>query len=93
MEVQFFLDGRNQNDIIDFERVSRYVCLTVFCNIRAREDHVLKCVLLCDVQGYSYQEIADTLQIPKGTVMSRLFYARKKLQAQLADLREEAARV
>jgi RNA polymerase sigma-70 factor (ECF subfamily) len=33
--------------------------------------------------GLSYQELAEFLQIPKGTVMSRLFYARKQLQAQL----------
>lgn len=46
-------------------------------------------VLLCDVHGYSYQEIADEMGIPKGTVMSRLFYARKKLQAELADYARE----
>lgn len=34
--------------------------------------------------GLSYQELAEFLQIPKGTVMSRLFYARKQLQAELA---------
>ncbi|MEY3015048.1 MAG: hypothetical protein RIT45_3783 [Pseudomonadota bacterium] len=51
-----------------------------------------QCVLLCDVHGYSYQEIAEELQIPKGTVMSRLFYARKKLQVLLEDYRDEAAR-
>ena len=33
--------------------------------------------------GLSYQELAEFLQIPKGTVMSRLFYARKPLQAEL----------
>ena len=49
-----------------------------------------QCVLLCDVHGYSYQEIADELTIPKGTVMSRLFYARRRLQEQLQDYREEA---
>lgn len=49
-----------------------------------------QCVLLCDVHGYSYAEIAEQLGIPKGTVMSRLFYARKKLQADLAEYREEA---
>lgn len=49
-----------------------------------------QCVLLCDVHGYSYQEIADELDIPKGTVMSRLFYARKKLQRELEPYREEA---
>ena len=47
-----------------------------------------QCVLLCDVHGYSYQEIADEMGIPKGTVMSRLFYARKKLQVELADFRD-----
>ena len=32
------------------------------------------------LDGLSYQELADLLQIPRGTVMSRLFYARKQLQ-------------
>ncbi len=50
-----------------------------------------QCVILCDVEGLSYQEIAETLGIPKGTVMSRLFYARRKLQEELADYREEAS--
>ncbi len=51
-------------------------------------ENMRQAVLLCDVHGYSYQEIADELGIPKGTVMSRLFYARKKLQAELADYRD-----
>ena len=35
------------------------------------------------LDGLSYEELADYLQIPRGTVMSRLFYARKQLQAKL----------
>lgn len=35
------------------------------------------------LDGLSYQELAELLQIPQGTVMSRLFYARKQLQAKL----------
>jgi RNA polymerase sigma-70 factor, ECF subfamily len=35
------------------------------------------------LDGLSYQELAELLQIPKGTVMSRLFYARRQLQAEL----------
>ena len=42
-------------------------------------------VLLREIEGFSYREIAETMGIPEGTVMSRLFYARKKLQALLAD--------
>lgn len=33
--------------------------------------------------GLDYNELAERLQIPKGTVMSRLFHARRKLQAKL----------
>ena len=33
--------------------------------------------------GLSYEELAGHLQIPRGTVMSRLFYARRQLQAKL----------
>jgi RNA polymerase sigma-70 factor (ECF subfamily) len=55
-------------------------------------------LLLREVEGLSYAEIASALEIPKGTVMSRLFYARKQLQqwlvqagvAQLPSGREEA---
>ena len=37
-------------------------------------------ILLREVEGLSYKEIAESMGIPEGTVMSRLFYARKKLQ-------------
>lgn len=42
-------------------------------------------VLLKDVQGLSYKEIADVMSCEIGTVMSRLYYARQKLQTLLKD--------
>ena len=39
--------------------------------------------LLYSYQELSYQEIAETLDVPLGTVMSRLFHARKKIKEQL----------
>ena len=38
---------------------------------------------LMHYQGYKYQEIADQLELPLGTVKSRIFFARKDLKAQI----------
>lgn len=42
-------------------------------------------LLLREVDGLSYAEIASALSIPKGTVMSRLHYARKRVQELLVE--------
>ncbi len=42
-------------------------------------------VLLADVEGFAYKEIAEILQIPIGTVMSRLHRGRKRLQQELYE--------
>src|SRR5215212_6632200 len=42
-------------------------------------------VVLCDVQGLSYKEIAEIMQTPVGTVMSRLFRGRKLLATALRE--------
>lgn len=42
-------------------------------------------VILCDMQGLSYKEIAEIMETPVGTVMSRLFRGRKLLAAALKE--------
>lgn len=48
------------------------------------EEH-REAVVLKDVQGLSYKEIAEVMDCTLGTVMSRLYYARQKLQTLLKD--------
>lgn len=45
-------------------------------------------IILKDFQDLSYAEIAEILEIPAGSVMSRLYYARKKLLKKLEFLNE-----
>jgi RNA polymerase sigma-70 factor (ECF subfamily) len=48
-------------------------------------------IVLRELEGFSYEEIAETLGIKKGTVMSRLFHARRGMQANLAGTPLESA--
>ncbi len=62
--------------------------------IRARIDHALgelsenhRAVLVMrELEGLSYEEMATTMGCSKGTIMSRLFHARKNMQRRLIDL-------
>jgi RNA polymerase sigma-70 factor (ECF subfamily) len=45
-------------------------------------------ILLREVEGLSYDEISEALQCPRGTVMSRLHYARNRLRDLLKDIPE-----
>jgi len=46
-------------------------------------------VYLADVEGFSYQDIADIMDTPTGTVMSRLHRGRKELREALSDYARE----
>jgi RNA polymerase sigma-70 factor (ECF subfamily) len=46
-------------------------------------------IVLRELEGLSYEEMAEVMGVSKGTIMSRLFHARQKLQRALADCYEE----
>lgn len=49
-----------------------------------RLDESIRLPFLMHFQGFKYQEIAETLSLPLGTVKSRIFFARKELKDQIA---------
>jgi RNA polymerase sigma-70 factor, ECF subfamily len=53
--------------------------------IQALPDSARRTLELREIDGLSYAEIAKALGVPKGTVMSRLYYARRRVQAALVE--------
>ena len=64
---------------------SRIVDAEVLRAIDALPDPYRETLLLSDMEGLTYQEIATVTAVPIGTVKSRLFRARKALQVQLYE--------
>ncbi len=42
-------------------------------------------LILREVEGLSYEEMSDILKVPKGTIMSRLYHARRKMHEELGE--------
>jgi RNA polymerase sigma-70 factor, ECF subfamily len=66
------------------EVLSRFAFSEVRQAIAELPDCFRATIYLADVEGYAYNEIADILGVPIGTVMSRLHRARRKLRKVLA---------
>jgi RNA polymerase sigma-70 factor (ECF subfamily) len=63
--------------------VDRMLDAELAAGLRNLSDAHRVVVLLVDIDGLTYQEAADVLGVPSGTVMSRLHRARKRLRARL----------
>jgi RNA polymerase sigma-70 factor, ECF subfamily len=50
-------------------------------------------ILLREVEGLTYEEMAQVLEVPKGTIMSRLFHARRKMQEALSEYLQGDVRI
>ena len=76
----------NSTEAIEIDR------LGVEAAFDALEPDFRAVVILRDIEGYGYEEIADRLGIPLGTVMSRLSRARRRLAATLSGEHRPEAR-
>jgi RNA polymerase sigma-70 factor, ECF subfamily len=73
--------GRSAED----EALERFTDSDVKDAIESLPENFRMAVLLADVEGFSYKEIAEITDVPIGTVMSRIHRGRKALQKALLD--------
>ncbi|VAX17297.1 hypothetical protein MNBD_IGNAVI01-125, partial [hydrothermal vent metagenome] len=72
-------DDTNPADDIEREELKK----KLWESIRQLEFEDREVITLKEFEGLTYKEISEVLDIPIGTVMSRLYYARKKLAKKL----------
>lgn len=74
----------NPSPIEQLEKRERHAILKIAID-RLSDDH-REIIVLKNFKGYSYKEISEILQVPIGTVMSRLYYARKMLKEIILEI-------
>ncbi|MGH9105680.1 MAG: sigma-70 family RNA polymerase sigma factor [Acidimicrobiales bacterium] len=77
--------GRSAEDLV----LDRFSEADVKTAVESLPEPFRLAVVLADVEGFSYKEIAEILDIPIGTVMSRLHRGRRALQKVLLSFAEE----
>jgi len=77
------LSGQELTSAAEDEVLSHYLDEDVYKALNDLPPNFRMAVMLADIEGMSYKEIAEALQIPIGTVMSRISRARRQLQQSL----------
>jgi RNA polymerase sigma-70 factor (ECF subfamily) len=77
--------GRSAEDLV----LDRFTESDVKTAVESLPEAFRLAVLLADVEGFSYKEIAEILEVPIGTVMSRLHRGRRALEKALATFAGE----
>jgi RNA polymerase sigma-70 factor, ECF subfamily len=83
------LSGQELNAGAEEEVLSHYLDEDVYTALQNLPPNFRMAVILADIEGLSYKEIAESLQIPIGTVMSRISRARRQLQQSLWEYAKE----
>ena len=83
------ITGQELSAAAEDEVLSRYLDEDVYRALNNLPLNFRMPVILADIEGLSYKEIAEALQIPIGTVMSRISRARRQLQQSLWEYARE----
>src|SRR5947208_5308787 len=83
------LSGQELTSAAEDEVLSHYLDEDVYKALNDLPPNFRMAVMLADIEGMSYKEIAEALQIPIGTVMSRISRARRQLQQSLWQYAKE----
>jgi RNA polymerase sigma-70 factor (ECF subfamily) len=83
-----FIDGRASNHDVVHQAEVRWTQERVLAAMEKLCVEQRLVITLCDIEEMSYDEVARALNLPKGTLCSRLFRARRRLQALCIDLGE-----
>lgn len=75
----------NSGDITISNGAESNIMMNELTNMIDALDSSIRIPFLMHYQGYKYQEIADYLELPLGTVKSRIFFARKELKAMIKN--------
>ncbi|NNE26835.1 MAG: RNA polymerase sigma factor [Saprospiraceae bacterium] len=66
-----------------YNDADRNILMKELTNMIDELDETIKVPFLMHFEGFKYQEIADELELPLGTVKSRIFFARKALKSSI----------
>ena len=83
------LSGQELSQGAEDTVLSQYLDEDVYKALNDLPPNFRMAVVLADIEGLSYKEIAEALQIPIGTVMSRISRARRQLQKSLWQYAKE----
>ena len=87
-EAESFEDAGHLHDINTPERLlqSKQIGQTVNAAMEALPEELRNAIVLREIEGLSYEEIAEEMNCPIGTVRSRIFRAREAIAAELRPL-------
>lgn len=75
------IDGSDPADVVRRTEIAQ----RLHAALEALPPYHRSVIVMREIDGLSYEEMAEAMQVSKGTIMSRLFHARQKLQKALAD--------